>query len=52
MTPDPITVLMVDDHPIFLEGVASALEAMPGVRLVQAGSGGEAVALHRRVSAR
>ncbi|MTV38952.1 response regulator [Duganella radicis] len=50
MTPEPITVMMVDDHPIFLEGVASALEAVPRVRLVgQAGSGAEAVALHRRL---
>jgi len=45
-----ITVLVVDDHPIFLEGVASALETMPEVRLVgQAGSGAEAVELHRRL---
>ncbi|NVM76694.1 DNA-binding NarL/FixJ family response regulator [Duganella sp. SG902] len=50
MTTAPITVLMVDDHPIFLAGVASALETMPGVRLVgQAGSGAEAVAQHRRL---
>lgn len=45
-----ITVLVVDDHPIFLEGVASALEAMPEMRLVgQAGTGAEAVELHRRL---
>ncbi|WP_343730483.1 response regulator transcription factor [Duganella sp.] len=50
MTPEPITVMMVDDHPIFLEGVASALETMPGIRLAgQAGTGAEAVALHRRL---
>lgn len=50
MTPEPITVMMVDDHPIFLEGVASALDAMPGIRLVgQAGTGAEAVQLHRRL---
>lgn len=50
MMPEPITVLTVDDHPIFLEGVASALETMPGVRLVgQASTGGAAVELHRRL---
>lgn len=48
MRPEPITVLMVDDHPIFLDGVASALDAMEDVQLVgRAGNGQQAIELHR-----
>jgi DNA-binding NarL/FixJ family response regulator len=47
----PITLLTVDDHPIFQQGLASALAAEPGFRLLaQAGSGAEAVSLHGRLS--
>ena len=50
MTQAPISVLAVDDHPIFLEGVASVLESMPRMKLVgQAGTGGEAIKLHSRL---
>ncbi|WP_205746635.1 response regulator transcription factor [Duganella callida] len=50
MSATPISILMVDDHPIFLEGVASALEAMADVQVVgQAGTGAEAIAQHRRL---
>jgi DNA-binding NarL/FixJ family response regulator len=39
---------MVDDHPIFLDGVASALDAMDDVQLVgRAGNGQQAIELHR-----
>ncbi|NYE59651.1 DNA-binding NarL/FixJ family response regulator [Duganella sp. 1224] len=50
MAAAPITVLTVDAHPIFREGVAIALDAMPDVRLVgQAGTGAEGIELHRRL---
>lgn len=45
----PITVMAVDDHPIFLEGVASVLTADPGIALVgRAGSGAEALERYRQ----
>ncbi|WP_267877740.1 response regulator [Duganella guangzhouensis] len=38
---------MVDDHPIFLDGVASALDAMDGMQLVGCASNGQqAIELH------
>ena len=50
MTPAPITVMVVDAHPIFREGVAVALDTMPKVRLAgQTGTGVEAIELHRRL---
>jgi DNA-binding NarL/FixJ family response regulator len=43
-----ITVMAVDDHPIFLDGIASVLTADPGIALVaQASSGAQALALYR-----
>ena len=43
-----ITVLAVDDHPIFLDGIASVLTADPGIELVgQASGGAQAVAMYR-----
>lgn len=43
-----ITVLAVDDHPIFLDGIASVLTADPGIALVgQASGGAQAVAMYR-----
>lgn len=47
--PQPaITVMAVDDHPIFLDGIASVLTADPGIDLVaQASSGAEALDLYR-----
>lgn len=44
--PEPIRVLIADDHPLFREGVANSLVADGGFALVaQAGSGEEAVEL-------
>lgn len=49
LTP-PITVMTVDDHPVFLQGLASAVAAEPGLMLLgQVSSGAEAVALHARL---
>lgn len=46
--PRAITVLAVDDHPIFLDGIASVLTADPGIALVgQANGGAQAVAMFR-----
>lgn len=43
---DPIRVLIVDDHTIFREGLASLLSTAPGIEVAgQAGSGEEAVEL-------
>src|SRR5471032_1064988 len=43
-----ITVMAVDDHPIFLEGIASVLTAEPGIAMVAtASSGQEALRLFR-----
>lgn len=48
--PRPITVLAVDDHPMFLAGIASVLAAEPGVALVgQASNGPDAVARFREL---
>lgn len=47
--PEPIRVLIADDHPLFREGVANSLVADGGFALVaQAGSGEEAVELALR----
>lgn len=43
-----ITVLAVDDHPIFLDGIASVLTADPQIDLVgQASSGAQALQMYR-----
>ncbi len=46
--PLPITVMTVDDHPLFQQGVAGVIAAEPDLYLVgQAATGAEAVALYR-----
>lgn len=45
-----IRVLVVDDHPIVREGIASLLEVQPDMVMVgEAGDGGEAVELFRKL---
>ena len=45
---DPITIIIVDDHPLFLQGVASALSLEPGFKIVgQAADGETAINLIR-----
>ncbi|NVM79645.1 DNA-binding NarL/FixJ family response regulator [Duganella sp. SG902] len=47
--PLPISILTVDDHPLFQQGIASVINVEPDLYLVgQAGSGAEAVALYRQ----
>ncbi|MCB0163320.1 MAG: response regulator transcription factor [Anaerolineae bacterium] len=42
---DIIRVLIVDDHPLFRDGVRALLDSLPGVKVVgEAGGGAEAVA--------
>ncbi|WP_293853844.1 response regulator transcription factor [uncultured Alsobacter sp.] len=44
----PITVLVVDDHPLIREGIAALLAQEPDLRLVgEAANGDQALALHR-----
>lgn len=44
----PITVLVVDDHPLMREGISALLGQAPDVDLVgEASDGDEAIALHR-----
>src|SRR5687767_10175867 len=46
----PISVLVADDHPMLLEGVAAVLQLQPDLRLVgEARTGAEAVALFREL---
>lgn len=48
--PSPIRILLADDHPLFLEGVAHSLGAEPDFEVIaQAGSGEEAVELAHRL---
>ena len=46
MTTTPLNILIVDDHPIFRQGLRQMIEAQPGFRVVQeAGDGAAAVRL-------
>ncbi|MBV7538671.1 response regulator transcription factor [Duganella sp. sic0402] len=46
--PLPITVMTVDDHPLFQQGIASVITAEEDLYLVgQAASGAEAIAMYR-----
>lgn len=46
MNSDVIRVVVADDHPVFREGLASLVEAMPGITVVgKAATGSEAVAV-------
>lgn len=48
--PSPIRILLADDHPLFLEGVAHSLGAEPDFEVIaQTGSGEEAVELAHRL---
>jgi DNA-binding NarL/FixJ family response regulator len=47
--PLPITLLTVDDHPLFQQGIASVIATEPDLYLIgQAASGAEAIAMHRQ----
>ena len=49
--PDPIRILLADDHPMFREGVAHSLGSEADFEVIaQAASGEEAVELARRLS--
>ena len=45
----PLRVVVVDDHPLYREGLATALESMPGVEVV--GEAGDGETAPRRSSA-
>ena len=46
----PITLLIADDHPLILAGLASLIASLPGLRLLgQAGTGQAAVQLYREL---
>ena len=46
MTAGVVRVVIADDHPVFREGLAGLVDAMPGLRVVgKAGSGAEAIAV-------
>jgi DNA-binding NarL/FixJ family response regulator len=48
--PLPITMLTVDDHPLFRQGIASVIAVEPDLYLVgQATCGAEAIAMHREL---
>lgn len=49
-TPDPQTILIVDDHPLFRKGVIQLIQAAPEFRFVgEAASGAEGIALARSI---
>jgi DNA-binding NarL/FixJ family response regulator len=49
MTEKPITVLTVDDHPMFREGIAAVLSLEPDIEVIaEAATAAEAVLLYRR----
>jgi two-component system, NarL family, response regulator len=51
--PSELTVLVADDHPVTLEGLALILERQPGIRVVaQATNGEEAVRLYAELRPR
>ncbi|GAB3371501.1 response regulator transcription factor [Micromonospora halotolerans] len=39
--PDPVRVLLVDDHPIFLDGLCTALDGLPEIEIVGTAADGE-----------
>jgi DNA-binding NarL/FixJ family response regulator len=46
---EPITVMIVDDHPLLREGIAGVIEGQPDMRLVaEATNGAEAIEAYRR----
>lgn len=48
--PLPITLLTVDDHPMFQQGIASVINVEPDLYLLgQASGGAEAIAMHRQL---
>lgn len=48
--PMPITLLTVDDHPMFQQGIASVVTAEPDLYLLgQADNGADAIAMHREL---
>jgi DNA-binding NarL/FixJ family response regulator len=48
--PLPITLMTVDDHPLFQQGIASVINIETDLYLVgQAGSGAEAIAMYREL---
>ena len=49
-TPQPVRILLADDHPIFRDGLRRLLEAEPGFHVVgEASDGAEAVAMARKL---
>ena len=49
--PDPIRILLADDHPMFREGVAHSLGSEPDLEVIaQTASGEEAVELAQRLT--
>jgi DNA-binding NarL/FixJ family response regulator len=47
---DPISILIVDDHPLILAGLAALIDAMPDCRLLaEAGNGRQAVEAYQRL---
>jgi len=46
---EPITLMIVDDHPLLREGIAGVIEGQPDMRLVaEATNGAEAIEAYRR----